>query len=165
MPITHRGIVGSKSLSAVFASTVAIVAAGSCQHANDVSGPNVITQTPTLTKTVTPTPTPTPLPLSGNWIGTFIANRLFCLQMDQGEATASLTESNSSVSGTLTAVGGACSFIARIDATRSGDSLSGMAFVGSDSGALSGSVVGSELRLVVADMPHVVGGRAFLRRP
>ena len=142
-----------------------LLAFSACRQSNDIAGPNLSNATPTQTSTPVPTPTPTPVPLGGEWTGTFVANRLDCFQTDPGSATATLVEGGLSVNGTLVAVGGACNFIAKLHATRTGDLISGTASVGSATGALSGSLVSSELRLVVADMPGAVGGRAFLHRP
>lgn len=128
----------------------------SCKDSNSVAGPS-------------PTPTPTPPPLSGSWVGTFMSDHpVLCVQGANG-ASAQLNEAGSDVTGTLTAYGGACHINATIQATRLGNSLTGIATDGAFTGTITGTVDSTQLQLVVAVLSdgqgYEPGGTATLHRP
>ena len=113
---------------------------------------------------------PTPVPIAGDWTGSYGSYRIvLCAQTDAGMATASLTESGSTVTGRFVARGGSCGFNGSVQAIRSGDQLTGTVTDGAFVGALDGALTGAQLQLTVGTLSDGtgsrVGGTAILHRP
>jgi hypothetical protein len=135
----------------------AVIVLAACGDSDNVAGP-------------LPTRTPTPVPLGGVWEGIFLSSDpVLCSQTSPGPARADLVETGAAVTGQVEGLGGACALSAKLELTRIGNDLKGVAREGSRTGAVTGILTDAELSLTIEVLSdttgHVPGGTAELRRP
>ena len=132
---------------ATVAFAVAVLAA--CGDSDNVAGP-------------LPTRTPSPVPLGGVWVGTFLSSDPVLCSQTYGPARVDLSETGAAVMGLVEALGGTCILSARLELTRTGNDLEGVAREGPKTGAVTGSLTGSKLNLTIEVLSdptgHVPGG-------
>ena len=139
------------------------LAAIACQESNTVAGPSPTGPTPT------PTPTPPPVVIAGDWTGVYQADPTKCQSSNFAAATASFTESGTSLSGNLTATASTCPIAVRLQAARNGNTFSGTASQLGYTGTVRGHFDGPDLIVEVSTLANgtsnVPGGAAQLHRP
>ena len=135
-----------------------------CEDSNSVAGPN-----PTGGPTPTPTPTPPPIDIAGDWTGIYQADPTTCQSSNIVAATASFTESGTSLSGNLSATTSACPIAVRLQGVRSGNTFSGTAsqlgYTGTVRGRFDGPDLIVEVSTLTSGTSSVPGGAAQLHRP
>ena len=143
-------------------SLLASLAALACEDSSTVAGPS-------SGPTPTPTTTPTPIVIAGDWTGIYQADPTACQSSNLVAATASFTESGTSLSGNLSATASACPIAVRLQAVRNGNTFSGTASQLGYTGTVRGRFDGPDLIVEVSALANgtssVPGGAAQLHRP
>jgi hypothetical protein len=139
------------------------VASIACENSDSVTGP--ITPGPTPTST----PVPPLIEIAGDWSGVFQADPTRCQSANLSAATASFTENETSLSGTLSATTSTCPIAVRLQARRTGNTFSGTATQLGYSGTVTGRFVGQDLIVEISTLTSgastLPGGTAQLYRP
>ena len=134
-----------------------------CEDSNTVAGPNPSGPTPT------PTPTPPPIVIAGDWTGVYQSDPTRCQSSNLAAATATFTESGTTLSGNLTSTTSACPIAVRLQAVRNGNTFSGTASQLGYTGTVRGRFDGPDLIVEVSALANgtssVPGGAAQLHRP
>ena len=130
------------------------LAAIACQDSNTVTGPN--------SSSPTPTPAAPAVALAGEWTGVYQADPQMCQSFNLAPATATLTETGTTLSGNLTSTESNCPTAVRLQATRSGNSFSGTASQLGYTGTVTGRLDGPDLTELVIDVSALSNGTSTL---
>ena len=122
------------------------LAALACQDSNTVSGPS--------NSSPTPTPTAPAVALAGDWVGIYQGDPQICQSFNLAPATASFTETGTTLSGNLTSTEANCPTAVRLQATRRGDSFSGTASQLGYTGTVTGRLDQADLVIEVSALSN-----------